>query len=507
MASNVKSLLKQSGPCLTSELARRMVELGASEAAARQRITRAQSEYTRLAGVRFAKNARFIYLEDQYGSTEFWRGLENAFKTSGTAYWHTIVGLTARGGGCPRSLFPRVCGAPIARKRQLSPDRILERLIAIQLLEVDDQDPENEVVRFHPLHYPRAPEAELQATMLAEHIALQAIGDWLKKLGFGSYGKFKVRESDELPIVSGIAWDLSAPSYLRPLAQKSGESIRPGFVVCDINLRGAISEGEVSQFVRKHTFASAPMNVAPIMPFLIGDVFTQDAFNLARQSGVVSATIADLFGTMTAKALRDLISLLSNSGATAAMNPQHLLDVLNSLTRIEGAANNLRGAVFELVAGSLAKDIEGGYLLTGLKRYEPYSGRRAEIDAILDRPNDAPVLILECKSKIPGAQVSLSEVQHWLDDRVPLILAILSNDQRYAERRFHFEFWSNGPFHPDAGAWLDTQTKAREGYSVDWKDGELLRTYSRNAKSNSIRDILKDHYFLHPLAKLAKKAI
>lgn len=399
-----------------------------------------------------------------------------------------------------------VCGAPINRARQLSPDILLDRLSAIQMLEINrDEEAGDELVRFRPLFYAKVSEAELQATLLAEFVALQAIRDWARKLGFGSYGKFRMRGDAEAPIVSSIMWDLSAPSYLRPLARKAAGTIQPGFFVCDINLNGVITENQVELFVRKHTLASAPQNVAPIMPFLIGEVFSQDAFNLARQSGIVATTVGDLFGTATAKALRDLIGLLSNSGATAAKNPQHLLDVLNSLTKIEGAANNLRGAVFELVAGSLAKDVEGGFLLTGEKRRDPFSGRRAEIDVLLDRPDGKAVLIVECKSKIPGAQVSLEEAQHWLTDRVPLIHSILSHESRYDQREFHFELWSNGPFHASAATWLATQSKQLPGCTVDWKDGVLLKAYANKAKSNSIRGILKDHYFLHPLSKLAKK--
>lgn len=505
MSTSVSDLLEKIGPCLTSELAKAMVDGGLSDAAARQRITRAQEEYTRLAGLRFAKNARFIYLEDQYGTRQFWEAIERAFRSSGTAYWGAVTGLRARGGCCLKSQFPVVCGAPLARTRQLSPDRLLERLCAIQLLEEHEDAESGDVyVRFNPHSYRKDSEAQLKATMLAESIALQAVRDWARKLGFGSYGKFKLRGETELPVVSSIAWDMSAPSYMRPLARMEGGAIKPGFFVCDINLRALTTEDEVGLFVRKHNLASAPKNVAPIMPFLVGDVFSQRAFDLARQSGIAATTIESLFGRDTAKALRDLIGLLSNSGATAAVNPGHLSDVLNALTKIDGAANNLRGAVFELVIGSLAKDIEGGYLVVGDKRHELLTGRKAEIDVLLDRPDDQPVLIVECKSKIPGAIVSLEEAQHWLGDRVPLICTILEQDSRYDGRAFHFELWSNGPFNTDATSWLKDQPSDYGRYTVSWRDGAALKTYANGAQSSAIRKILKEHYFLHPLAKLRK---
>lgn len=36
------------------------------------------------------------------------------------------------------------------------------------------------------------------------------------------------------------------------------------------------------------------------------------------------------------------------------------MHVMRTLSKIEGASANLRGALFELVVGSLVKDVEGG---------------------------------------------------------------------------------------------------------------------------------------------------
>tara|TARA_R110000772_G_scaffold64081_1_gene143264 strand:- start:2662 stop:3822 length:1161 start_codon:yes stop_codon:yes gene_type:complete len=368
----------------------------------------------------------------------------------------------------------------------------------------ENPETQEEFIRFNPHSYHKDNQARIQATLLAEFVALQACRDWARNLGLGSYGKFKLRGEADLPVVSGIVWDISAPSYMRPLARMENGAIKPGFFVCDINLKGPVNEDLVKLFVRKHSLASAPLNVAPIMPFLIAEVYTQSAFDLARQSGIAATTIENMFGRETAKALRDLIELLSNSGATAAVNPGHLYDVLNALTKIEGAANNLRGALFELALGSLAKDIEGGYLVVGENRRELYSGRKAEIDILLDRPEGKPVLIVECKSKIPGASVSEKEVRHWLEDRVPLLHKILEQDGRYGTRMKHFELWTNGPFHEKAISWLQKQNTDFGAFTVGWKDGEALKSYAKQAKSGAIRKVLKEHYFLHPLSKIAK---
>lgn len=504
MVSDVLDILRRKGPSLTSELIKVLQEEGLSASAARQRVTRAQFGYTKLAGLRFTKNTRFAYLDDQYGNKSFWDGLERVFRSHGQSYWGAVVGLRSRGGRCPKSLFPSVSGAPTGRKGQLSPDRILDRLKAIQLLEERTDEASGETqVRFHPHAYYVEFDAVANAVLLAEYVALHAIKDWARRLGLGSFGKFLIRGDYKPPVVSAVTWDLSAPSYMRPLVSMQAGSIKPGFVVCDINLRGAISEDAVALFVRKHDMASAPKGVAPILPILVADVFEQKAFDLARKSGILAATTAHLFGEETAKALRDLVELLTDT-ATAAVSADRLYAVITALTKIEGAANNIRGALFEMAIGNLAKDIEGGYLRLGEKKTDFATGRSAEIDVILDRPDGNPPLIIECKSKIPGAMVSEEEVRHWYEDRVPLIYSILSMDSHLAERPLRFELWSNGLFTAEAEAWLKAQATDFHWFTLGWKDGQALKDYAAKAKSASIRKVLNEHYFKHPLAKLSK---
>jgi hypothetical protein len=405
----------------------------------------------------------------------------------------------------PRKFFAGVCGGADARMRQLSPARILDRLKAIQLLEEFNEDVTGEpFVRFRPHAYGRDAIGQVRACLIAENVVLHGMKEWCRRTGFASFEKVLLRGDDSAPIVSSITWDLSAPSYARPLVGASAGGLKPGFVVCDVNLRGALDENAVAAFVRKHDLASAPQKVAPIMPFLIADAFTSKGFGLARSKGVLATTTAHLFGEDVSKALRDLIRLLTDTGATASVNPERIERILNSLTRIEGAANNLRGALFEIVVGSLVKEVEGGYLRAGEKWTDYETGRSAETDVLLDRPDGKGALVIECKSKIPGGRVNLAEVQKWRDDRVPLLYKILRADNRFAGTPLTFELWTNGPIATDALEWLKSLPHS-EDYAIDWKDGEAMKIYVDRASSPSIRNAMREHYFRHPLAQLAAK--
>ncbi|WP_220150797.1 hypothetical protein [Thalassospira xiamenensis] len=480
-----------------------LTKAGLSESAARKRIQRAADQYERFAGVRFEKNARFIYLKAQYGDQRFWDKFESACYQAGKSYWSTVVTLKARGGVTPLDLFARVAGAPAARKGQLSADRILERLQKINLLNVIE-DGERKYVCFKPLHYHRDSLPELRANELAEGIALIGVKDWARKIGFGSYGKFASRYEEKEPLVSGILWDLTAPSYMRPLVSIRGGRAIPGFIVCDINLRGVIGKAEAEAFIRKCDLAASPQKVPPILPMLVGHVFESEALTILKGKGVLAITLGNLFGEELAQALRDLVTMLTDLGAKISGNPDLLPRVINTLSKIQGAADNMLGDLFELVIAGVVKDIEGGYLKTGEVRTHAISGQQAEIDVLLDRGNDKGVLVLECKAKKPNARVSEADIRKWYNNRVPLIYSILSNDGYYTGKPFRFELWSNGSFAQSGLKWLKEQKTDFDGYSIGWKQAEDLKNYTDKVKNKSLKDMLNEHYFRSALKKVVE---
>lgn len=88
---------------------------------------------------------------------------------------------------------------------------------------------------------------------------------------------------------------------------------------------------------------------------------------------------------------------------------------------------------------------------------------------------------------------------------MPLIFDLLSNNGNYAKKHFRFELWSNGPFNDDAVEWLDVQQHDFGSHSIGWKDGAALKAYAAKATEPVLRRILKEHYFNHPLSKVARE--
>ena len=493
MANSIETLLHKSGPRLTSELIVALKDTGLNEAAARKRIQRAGGKVRQLPGIRFEKNARFFYLENQHGDEKFWREFENACYRSGKSYWASIASLKSRGGVVPIDLFPRVAGTPITRKGQLSPEGILKRLQYIGLLETFFVS-EREYVRLKHFSCDQLP--TVRANELAEAIALMGVADWARKIGFGSYNKFAKRfDTDPPPIVSGISWDLSAPSYIRPLVSVRNGGVVPGFIVCDINLRDVIRQEEAESFLRKCDMAAAPKNVPPILPILIGHLFEEKALSLLKSKGVLAVALRNLFGDELAGALRDLVFMLSDLGNRIAADPNRLIEVMDSLGKIQGASGHLFGHTFELLIGGIVNDVEDGFLKIGEIHKDFKTGREAEVDVKFDHREENRILLIECKAKAPGSRVSEIEIKKWYGDRVPLIYSILSSGGTYTEKKYRFELWSNGQFTKSGVSWLRAQNTACEGYTIGWKQADELKNYADRAESRALKKMLNEHYF------------
>ena len=71
----IESVLIELGPSPSSKVKERLISSGLSEEAARQRISRSRGKVRRLISIGLPKREGFLYLDDQYGSYEFWNSL------------------------------------------------------------------------------------------------------------------------------------------------------------------------------------------------------------------------------------------------------------------------------------------------------------------------------------------------------------------------------------------------------------------------------------------------
>lgn len=504
MAKSIGEVLLAHGPCLSSELSQLLVNSGITPQAARKQISRAKGDVRRLHSLPFPKNSRFFYHKSDHESERYWRALLHAAIEKSPAYGPALAALKARSGIAPKDHFSILSGAPWRQKGQLSAETILTRLIRVGLVVELDVPGVGPCVRLRLVT--AADTSELKARLITEGILLLVVKNWIRKLAIVSYDKVAVRgAAGPMPQVGTFNWDIAGPSYLAALARrKKGEKAKPGFFVCDVILGNTVDQDVMEAFLRKCRTVRMLKNIAPIISMVLADEFTAPAFRRGREEGVIAATPDILFGRDVADSLKALMSALKNAAQMTPDSPAVFNELFGKLGHIEGAAGNLRGALFELIVGHLVREIEGGEVSFGQKYNDPTTLRSAEADVVLNK-NGQSVTFFECKGHQPTELVNDLTVTEWLHDKIPVIYNTAQTERRYRNLKFRFEFWTCGTFSPEAKNVLDQAARTIVRYQIAYKDGAEVRTYAAKQAGSSIRKTLEEHYFNHPMKRIAVK--
>ncbi len=498
----ITDLMGRDGPCLSSCLAKLLERQGSTNAGARQAIRRVGDPLMRLANIRFPHNQAFLYLKEQFRTDPFWISLMSAFETSGSVYGHALFALKARGGIVPSSQFGVISGSPERLKGHLSYETVLERLLKLEILEESTIAGIGKCVSFgRRTPFSVIPHTSLRARQLAEEILLVGVADWIRKNSFGSWGKIKTRSVRNTPQFSHFEWDLTAPSYALPLTSRSESGTKPGFIAMDVTLSKFLDSSQVSYFRNKCNIIANQRRSRPFLPIIIGSSFTKEALRFGRSAGLIFTTPSNLLGGNIGEALRSLVEVLENAAAVAVSRPEVIDELFSKLGKIEGAANNLRGALFELLVGHCVREVEGSSIDIGKEVTAPDTGKRAEIDVLRVKGNQE-VCAYECKGYGASKQVRAREVDKWLGTTIPRIYKWMKSEERFERCSIGFEFWTSGAFSPDAIALLRARANRTKRYTIRWKDGSAVYEYSRQLRERRIEAVLEQHFTAHPLSKL-----
>lgn len=491
--STVTDLLKQYGPLSSSKVKQLLMRDGLTDEAARQHIHRAKSETRRLTTIKLPKRANFLYLDDQYGSADFFNSLIKAHTEVNSAFGIAIQGIMGRGGMIPLDHFKIASGAPTKLKKHLGREHILKKLIDTQLLKKTEIPELGTWVQldgkghlFHNDH------KTVRITQLVEKILIKGVKNWLRKNVFVSYGSVKTRLDEKIPVFGQFGFDLAAPSYIQPLVKKKREKAIPGFVVADVIYNDHLNADHIKYFLRKCQINRQFSKMKPFIAFLMAARFKEDAFRIGREQGLIFTTPENLFGEEIAKALRELVDTLNHAAAVAASNPDNISKLFNSLSKIEGASINLKGALLELIVGHLVHEREGNTIDIGVEVADQ-QGRSAEID-IRRVKGDYEVGIYECKSRPSESEIDKDDVEIWLESKVPIIKNALRKESRFNNSKMIFEYWTSAKFSEDAVSYLEAKKELINKYEIKWRDGQGILKYARKIKTSSIVNTFKEQY-------------
>ncbi len=502
--TTIEAILKTEGPCLSNRVCDVLQREGLTPAAARQRVSRGGGAVQRLPLLTFPRGAKFLFLGSQRGTRRYWEALIREINTASPAYAAAVAALLSRGGVVPQRHFPIVCGSPIRQSGQLSADTVLERLKSADIIkEIEVEGVGTCLSLIDNFMLKPNEDAALRARLLTENILLTAVKQWARQLGAASYDRISTRDDEgEVPRVGTFAWDLAGPSYLRPMVRRDQNGKpKPGFLVCDAVLGEVLNEAALAAFVRKCTLLGAMEKVPPVWPVLVAQGYSREAFRFGRSHGIMMATPDLLFGREVAEGLAKLLHTLSKAAAMAVQRPEVIDELFKSLGQIEGAAGNLRGALFEMLVGHCVVKLDDGSIDIGKKVRDRHTGQWAEIDVFRVKEH-REVWSYECKGHQPTQVETYDQIEHWLTERVARIHRAISQEERFGGCDFHYEYWTCGTFAPDALKRLQ-EAKERTGrYAIGWKDGPAVRKYVEKVRPKSVVQMLDDHFLNHPIARV-----
>jgi len=510
LAGQIETILKRYGPMLSSDVAVTLVESAKlTPVAARKRVSRTMPPVRRLAGIPFPRNARFMYLDSQFGSPMYWERLAKALMDSNSALGFGIAGLRQAGGIVPARNFPIVCGAPLRQLKHLSADTVLQRLGEAGLIKETVVPSLGDCIALvQDEEFYKRGGAEMRARLITEDILLAAVKDWLRNLGIASYNLVQTRGRDPLPQVGTIVWDLAAPSYLGHMVRRGKDGVnKPGFVVCDVNLTGHMTMSGVAPFIRKCVTLRSLPRVGPCMQILVAERFDPDAFKALRGAGIIAATPTSLFGAEIAKALRELTSVLTEA-AYSFYDTEKFEQLLQSLGRIEGAAYQLRGTLFEYMTADAAKRLGLGDISMN-RIFKVADKGKAEVDVLAVRANHS-VTAIECKGYSPRAVIPDEDFSRWLQHNVPIAFRAIRDHPDWKNLPIAFEFWTTASISQDSLA-LFQKAKGEinpDRYTINLRGPAEVRDACLKTKERTLITAFEKHFALPdgnvpPLARQA----
>lgn len=504
----VEVILEQWGPCLSNVLAEELIRrFGVSAANARQLITRSTAK--RLKGISFPHRASFVYLASQYGSMLFFDKLVEALKSTHHACGYGLAAIQDRGGVLPINHFMIACGAPKIQVKQLNAERVAEQLIAANLIKRVDLGGIGECLALASFTNEDEQLAllDLNARIKVEAMALNAVRDWVRRLGIGSWNHVRVRDEGAIPTAGPNYWDLSAPSYLHPLlgsAGSTGKKPTPGSFVCDVFLGEKLTLDAAKAFTKKCQNVRGFIKVAPVLQMFLAESYEREAVREIRGNGAIAATLDSLLGTDVAKALHELASVLKATALTLG-SPEKIDALFSALGKIEGAEGTLRGCLFEYLCAELANESYLNPTITINKLVRGSDGAKAEIDVLVEGRTE--VVFIECKGHLPTGQVDDAEVEKWLKKRLPVLRDFAKHSDAYRQVKQTFELWTNASISPASKALIEAESAKTTRYSIAYREGPDLLNMIKESGNKSLAKTYQQHYSNHPLAAAARRKV
>jgi|GEM_PF-848159 len=429
--TSIEYLLEDNGPMISSEIARKLAarEL-ISYNTASQRLSR-EPGLERLEGF-FKSNQSLVFLPKQREDGEVLKFLARQMELHGKKYWFTLNAIRYHSGTISRKFLETYSYYPVeALETHLTFDQVMQKFVKENILVYGADDYSfSPRLRYKGLNHFLSNTLETIKLNVLDNFSSQA-----KNIGLVSY------DSGELFAQYGkFRWAFKGVCPVRGM--KNGKDF--GFVLADILLGRPTYKKDVEFFIKKIEAVQSFQNASRIMPVLLVDSLDHDAMMWLKEKGVILGFIKELFGSKYAETLNDLITILTNAGASLAKNPNKYLELIAELRKYnDGLLKNIKGALFEYVAGHYYI-YQHANIDMGREIFENKGLHDIDIMAMF---NDR-VVFAECKGRV--SPTPIEDINKWLRIKVPAFKTWSAKQETHKNRSVEFEYWSSAGYTEDA---------------------------------------------------------
>lgn len=452
-----------------------------SSVAARQQISRLKPPVMRLADLNFQR-AKFLYLQKQYRTLIFKQKLEAALIDERTAFARPLLGLRRVGGSCFPNELPVLAASPIQnRKGHLSFNRVIATLDMAGLLELDRDSGAyriyDEYRRPHHL-------------MLSEirNYCLAIARTWAIRTNLSSSNTVSLTNDGGIAEFGGFAWDLKAPSYLAPL--RSGA--KPGFVVADVLINESLSRvglDAVQSVFHKAQAIQAQKGSRDFIPCVIHVGLERDALDFLRSKGFMILHLDTLGDTGLHSTLIQLIQAFDNAIGLLKRDPDEIWNIYKKLDKAYGNSLNLNGSLFTFINAYIAAKAGASVDLNEVVISK--EGQRAEIDVKTFK--NKVITATECKGFMEGNTITLSDIQFWVENRLPRINSWFNHSRRSDETLEH-RFVISTRYTPEVREYCDTIEKLHRRHPIKFLDGLFIEQALKDQCDAGALQLFRTHF-------------
>jgi len=313
--TTIEKILFDYGPMMSSELVKKLENVDSvPNNTASQRVAR-NKEIGKIKGF-FKSNQSLCYLPVHEKDGGLFSVLLNSLFENGRKYWYCLNAIRLHGGVIERKYLECFTNYPILPlKKHLPFGRVMQMFISEGILAYSGDyyylSPKFGQLRLNSL-------ANTTIDLIKSDL-LSNFGSLTKNIGlisynsgetFAEYGKFR--------------WAFKGLSTVTGLVHNG----KVGFLLADIIIGTPIFKEDVLFFVEKIKHIQSFNNAGKLIPFLIVDDLDKEALLHLKQHGIVVGFIGELFGQKYAYALKELITILDNAGASLKKSPEKYLDLI-----------------------------------------------------------------------------------------------------------------------------------------------------------------------------------